>query len=121
MNEHEAKRLEQDARAALEHATLTPQQQNALARSRAAALQQEPHAASSRWHAPWLGGALAASLALGLLLWLPLQPSEDSAHPADTFIALSELDETEYLIVEDMDFAYWLLSETELAAETDNG
>jgi hypothetical protein len=52
---------------------------------------------------------------------MPEDVQHSDEHPADAFVALSELDETDYLIVEDLDFAYWLVSETDATTGADNG
>jgi hypothetical protein len=118
MNEENAN-LEREARQALEQARLSSAQSAALARARAAALSQH-EASTGHWRSPWFGGMVAASLALFLFVLLPQNGQDVDENPAEAFVALSELDETDYLIVEDMDFAYWLVSETDTDAGTDH-
>jgi hypothetical protein len=102
------------ARQALDSAAknLAARHQPALEQARRTALAQVKPVRSDAWRNGWIGFAVAAGLGMFMLVQTGLPPSSDSLpNQAEHVAALSELTEldgTDYEIIEDLDFAYWL-------------
>ena len=105
-------------RQALDHAAqqLAAQHRQALAQARTAALARAGKPRVLNAQSGWIGFAVAASFGAFMLLQTGPQPAapEATLDAAEHFAALSDLDElteldtTDYEIIEDLDFAYWL-------------
>lgn len=100
------------ARQALDTATakLAQQHRTALDQARRTALAQAKPAPSNEWRNSWVGFAVAAGLGALILMNTSFQPTTSDApfDAAEHFAVLTELDATDYEIIEDLDFAYWL-------------
>lgn len=114
MNEQD---LHQHANKALDESTqtLSPDVQRQLneARQKAILSRDADQTVSSNWISrPAFGFATAASVCLAIILSLPNEQEIDSPlavnQHLDDLLLLSQLDNTDLEIVEDLEFAYWL-------------
>ena len=92
--------------------------QSKLAQARAHALREKDHKSKS-WTKEWM--AVAACITLIVPIWLGLQTDQQdldsiaSNDGLDLMVSFAELDEEEWELVDDLEFALWLTEQSELA------
>ena len=108
--------LEQQAKRALDQSEqqVPDSVRAALAAARSKALAQAAPRPKSNWLTPSLAAAASTVLALGI--WFATQGPTVNA-PLDSMelmVSLAELDETEWELVDDLEFAIWLSEQESL-------
>lgn len=108
--------LEQQAKRALDQSEqqVPDSVRAALAEARSKALAQAAPRPKSNWLTPSLAAAASTVLALGI--WFATQGPTVNA-PLDSMelmVSLAELDETEWELVDDLEFAIWLSEQESL-------